>query len=75
MRPATQGEPGVTVSFHRPLEAYVNGLGAAGLAIDQIQEVPAQALFSAKANRAEQRAHEEIPLFLGIRAKKPFKKG
>lgn len=55
------GKSGVTISFHRPLSHYVNALGAEGLLIDRMDEIR-----SYKDNPAEQ----EIPLFLGIRARK-----
>ena len=61
-----------TRSYHRPLEAYVNGLAAHGLHIDRIDEIPASraVLASARGSRAEQMALREIPLFLGVRAVK-----
>lgn len=60
---------GATRSYHRPLERYVNGLAAAGLLIDRIDEVPAtDSALTARLTRAERRAVQEIPLFLGLRA-------
>jgi SAM-dependent methyltransferase len=62
---------GVTRSFHRPLEDYVNGLADAGLCVDRMEEIPAhKLLFPAPNPRAVTRARQEIPLFLGLRARK-----
>ncbi len=63
--------PGATRSYHRPLEAYINGLAAHGLFVDRILEVPATPLAAnATSTRAERLAVREIPLFLGVRATK-----
>jgi SAM-dependent methyltransferase len=60
-----------TRSFHRPIEAYVNGLSARGLLIDRLDEVPAHKLKAqGKNTRAENLARQEIPLFLALRARK-----
>lgn len=63
---------GATRSFHRPLSEYINGLGAAGLLVDAMKEIPTYKKADAKSARsqAEQRANEEFPLFLGLRARK-----
>jgi SAM-dependent methyltransferase len=63
---------GTTWSFHRPLEAYVNGLVAQGLLIDRFDEIPAHKIdLGGPSRRAESMARREIPLFLGLRALKP----
>jgi ubiquinone/menaquinone biosynthesis C-methylase UbiE len=63
--------PGVTRSFHRPLEDYINGLGSCGLMVDCLREVPGYRLPQAGPDRkADQTASQEIPLFLGLRARK-----
>lgn len=64
-------ESGVTISFHRPISDYVNGLAAHGLLLDAMREVPLGD-FSLKKDRtrAEKLADDEIPLFLGLRARK-----
>lgn len=69
---AYRGEqPGVSRSFHRPLEDYINGLGKCGLLVDCLREVPGYRLPPPGPNRkADQTAREEIPLFLGLRARK-----
>ena len=60
---------GVSTSFHRPLQAYINGLGRCGVLVDRIKEVPVRDVLTFKKQRkADRRANEEIPLFLGIRA-------
>lgn len=58
---------GVSISFHRPLNQYVNTLGQCGLLVDRLQEITGQEDGDTKAAR---RAAREIPLFLGIRARK-----
>jgi SAM-dependent methyltransferase len=66
--------PGATRSFHRPLEAYVNGLAACGLLVDCVREVPTYKVRPAGPRAsAENRANGEIPLFLGLRAWKRLK--
>jgi ubiquinone/menaquinone biosynthesis C-methylase UbiE len=57
------GGSGVTISFHRPLHEYVNGLAAAGLVIDQMREITS---YKADENAAE----SEIPVFMALRARK-----
>jgi hypothetical protein len=60
---------GTTRSYHRPLEAYINGLAANGLLVDRIVEVPGLPVAAtAETTRAERLALQEIPLFLGLRA-------
>ncbi len=62
---------GVTLSFHRPLEEYINGLADSGLLIDRIREVPTYKVStSGPRAKAENLANQEIPLFLGLRAQK-----
>jgi hypothetical protein len=64
---------GVTRSFHRPLEVYVNGLVAAGLLVDGLREIPTYKRAGAATGpraRAESLSNQEIPLFLGLRARK-----
>lgn len=59
---------GTTRSYHRPLGAYAEALGKAGLALTGIREVsdlPGQGDI-----KADRRAAGEFPLFLGLRAVK-----
>ena len=58
---------GATVTFHRPLSHYVNGLADCGLLVDCLREI---CTHNPGRDRAEQCAFAEIPLFLGIRARK-----
>jgi len=60
-----------TRSFHRSIGEYVNGLSACGLLVDRMDEVPGHKSTAAVSNtRAENTARKEIPLFLGLRARK-----
>ena len=61
---------GATRSYHRPLSAYVNGLAACGMYVEGIREIPRPSEAPGPNARAERRASEEIPLFLGLRAVK-----
>jgi SAM-dependent methyltransferase len=55
--------------FHRPLGAYVNAFGTAGLAVRKLIEVPGNwANAPPEQRRAAERALREFPLFLGILA-------
>lgn len=58
---------GTSISFHRPLSHYVNGLAACGLLVDELQEITTH---ETGATKAERRANGEIPLFVGLRAQK-----
>jgi SAM-dependent methyltransferase len=59
---------GATISFHRPLCEYINGLATRGLLIDRLDEITARR--EQADNRAQRRAEQEIPLFLALRARK-----
>ncbi len=66
---------GVTISFHRPLQQYVNSMAACGLMLDHMKEITTykSARMDASSNtrnKAEETANQEIPLFLGLRARK-----
>ncbi len=67
MKPYGEKRSGVSISFHRPLSHYINGLAACGLLVDALEEITTH---KPGATRAEQRANAEIPLFVGIRARK-----
>ena len=62
-----------TRSFHRPIGAYVNGLAAVGFAVDKMLELPDLPPDARpRGGRAtDPRADAEIPLFLGLRARRP----
>ncbi len=60
-----------TRSFHRPIGAYINSLAAAGLLVEHMAEIPAHKIEASPSRvEAAHRARQEIPLFLGIRARK-----
>ncbi|HLJ66805.1 MAG TPA: class I SAM-dependent methyltransferase [Chloroflexota bacterium] len=62
---------GVTRSFHRPIQDYVNGLAEQGLLTDRMEEIAAhRTVERAPTARAANLARKEIPLFLGLRARK-----
>lgn len=66
-------DSGVSISFHRPLNHYVNSLADCGLLVAAFREIAAEneSTDHAKATAStssEDRANAEIPLFLGIRA-------
>jgi SAM-dependent methyltransferase len=58
---------GVTISFHRPLSQYINELAVSGLLVDTMREITT---FKPGQTSAEQRANQEFPLFLAMRARK-----
>lgn len=58
---------GKTISFHRPLSAYINTLSDNGLLIDGLREVTS---YKISPDKAVRRADQEIPLFLALRARK-----
>jgi SAM-dependent methyltransferase len=61
-----------TVSFHRPISTYVNGLAAVGFAVDAMLELPdLPEGRRPPSRRPVDRADIEIPLFLGLRARRP----
>ncbi|GHO46646.1 class I SAM-dependent methyltransferase [Ktedonospora formicarum] len=71
MKPYPGQTQGTTLSFHRPLEHYVNGLARSGLLLDQMREITTYKTTSqGPHSHAENLAHQEIPLFLAIRARK-----
>ncbi len=60
-----------TVSFHRPLQSYAKALKAAGLAITDMEEwISHKVSDSGPRAEAENRARQEIPLFMAIEATK-----
>lgn len=66
-RGKSRSRGGVSISFHRPLSHYINGLAACGLLVDELQEITT---YERGTTKAEQRANDEIPLFVGLRARK-----
>lgn len=62
-----RGRSARTLSFHRPLSDYVNGLAAAGLALDAMREI-AVPRWDGERSRFIGEDSGEIPLFLGLHA-------
>jgi len=66
---ARGGMPVTTLTFHRPLQAYVKAFAEAGLLIESLEEWPSLRSSAPGPRSAEEnRARREIPMFLGIRA-------
>lgn len=65
--PMKQHNRGVTISFHRPLSAYINTLADYGFVIDKLDEITT---FESGTSKAEKRANDEFPIFMLLRAKK-----
>jgi 2-polyprenyl-3-methyl-5-hydroxy-6-metoxy-1,4-benzoquinol methylase len=60
-----------TTHFHRPLQAYINTLGNAGLLIDHIEEWTSHKKSQPGPRQAAlDRARKEIPMFLALRGRK-----
>ncbi|MBI4338666.1 MAG: class I SAM-dependent methyltransferase [Chloroflexi bacterium] len=71
MRPFKDPMRQVTWTYHRPIQAYVHGLADAGLWIDALEEWPSHRVSQPGPRaKAEDRAREEFPLFLALRAVK-----
>ena len=68
MHPGDRPED-VTWSFHRPLQTYFKALNVAGFAIDDLEEwASVKKSQPGPKAKAEDRAREEFPMFLAIRA-------
>lgn len=65
--PMKQHKQGATISFHRPLSAYINGLAQAGFVVDKMDEITGAIEAESKSERLIQ---AEIPLFMALRARK-----
>lgn len=72
---AVQAHPGQrsddtsTISFHRPLQDYVKALAAAGFTVTGLEEWTSHRTSKpGQRAKAEDRARQEIPLFMAIRA-------
>ena len=70
MQPLPGRPDAATRSFHRPVSAYVNALADHGLLVERMVEVPGPPPPEVRDPRAADRARQEIPLFLGLRARK-----
>lgn len=69
MRPGSHSKS-LTWSFHRPLQAWFKDLRAAGLAVTDLEEWTSDKESTSKFKKREDRARNEIPLFMCIVAKK-----
>ncbi|WP_201391630.1 class I SAM-dependent methyltransferase [Ktedonobacter sp. SOSP1-85] len=70
MKEYANGRQGQSLCFHRPLQQYINDLASSGLVLDQMRELCTYKTSSGPHARAENRAYQEIPLFMGLRARK-----
>ena len=62
---------GHTWTFHRPVQSYINALGASGLMVDRVEEwVSHKVSDSGPRAPAENTARKEIPMFMAMRAVK-----
>lgn len=68
--PSQGKESPSTLSFHYPISLYSNWLHNSGFTIDLIEEWCSDKVSTGKAAKMENRAREEIPMFLAIVAKK-----
>ncbi|MCE7972751.1 MAG: methyltransferase domain-containing protein [Leptolyngbya sp. PLA1] len=65
------GERIVTITYHRPIQAYVRALAEAGLLVDALEEWASRRVSQPGPRAAEEnRARQEIPMFLAIRGRK-----
>ncbi len=61
----------VTWTYHRPIQAYVQGLAQAGLWVNALEEWPSHRVSQPGPRaKAENQARQEFPLFLALRAVK-----
>jgi SAM-dependent methyltransferase len=64
-----KGSP-TTTHFHRPLQAYINTLGSAGLLVDHVEEWASHKTSQTGPRKAAlDAARKEIPMFLAVRAR------
>ena len=65
-----------TLTFHRPLQSYIEALVRAGFCVDAMEEWGSNKnSLPGKRAKAENRARKEIPLFLALRARSIPNKG
>lgn len=70
MQPSKGEKSAQTLSFHRPLSFYTKALAKKGFSICLLDEWCSDKVSTGKAAKMENRAREEIPLFLCIVAQK-----
>ncbi len=67
--PPKNGARGHTTTYHRPLQSYFESLASAGFAVDRLEEwTSGKTSEPGKRAKAENRARQEFPLFLALRA-------
>lgn len=68
---STRSGTGKTVTFHRPLQAYIEALYTAGFYIDQLRELaPTKALLKDLGHKHKKRPHNfDLPSLLAFRAR------
>jgi hypothetical protein len=65
-----QKNSAVTWTYHHPLSDYVSMLAKSGFMIERLEEWVSDKTSEGSAKKQENRAREEFPLFLAIKAKK-----
>lgn len=61
----------VTITYHRPVQTYVRAMAEAGLLVDALEEWASRRVSQPGPRAAEEnRARQEIPMFLAIRGRK-----
>lgn len=61
----------VTITYHRPIQTYVRAMAEAGLLVDALEEWASRRISQPGPKAAEEnRARQEIPMFLAIRGRK-----
>lgn len=70
MKQYTKRSSGTSISFHRPIQDYVNALSDAGFYTTRMSEITIDKNFELRQNRSKSqtKADAEIPIFLGILA-------
>jgi ubiquinone/menaquinone biosynthesis C-methylase UbiE len=60
-----------TLSYHHPLEKYINTMANYKLVVDCLREIPGYRVSqNGPDSKADKLANQEIPLFMGLRARK-----
>jgi ubiquinone/menaquinone biosynthesis C-methylase UbiE len=71
LHPFNRPGEAATFTYHRPVQAYVGGLVANGLLVDGLEEWPSHRVSQPGPRaKAENRARDEFPMFLAVRAVK-----
>ena len=70
MKAYENSKSGKTISFHRPISAYVNALGKLNFGITAFHEIPEPLNRHKKVSRMDKQSMNEIPMFLAIKAER-----